>query len=281
MLKPLLKKLMLVFVLGLTSQAMLAAPANIPVKDFFKDPEYSGLQLSPNGKYLAVLSPINDRRNIVVMDVDGLKNPRPLTGLKKQGIANFFWANNDDLVFTMDSHGNEAFSLFVVNREGAPKIKELVGSSAGIMAVLVGLATKIPTYEIRFNLIGGVKLWIIAAIYVGVSLVGLDGLNSGGNIAHLGGALLGFFYTKQLQGGSDIGRFFEKFLNSIVSVFQSKKQNPLKTVHKKKNIKRKPTYKEQNVHQQKIDGILDKISKSGYESLTKEEKDFLFKAGKK
>jgi len=157
----------------------------------------------------------------------------------------------------------------------------LVGSSAGIMAVLVGLATKIPTYEIRFNLIGGVKLWIIAAIYVGVSLVGLDGLNSGGNIAHLGGAILGFLYTKQLQGGSDIGRFFEKFMNSIVSVFKLKKQNPLKTVHKNKNIKRKPTHKEQNVHQQKIDGILDKISKSGYESLTKAEKDFLFKAGKK
>jgi membrane associated rhomboid family serine protease len=157
----------------------------------------------------------------------------------------------------------------------------LVGSSAGIMAVLVGLATKIPTYEIRFNLIGGVKIWIIAAIYVGVSLVGLDGLNSGGNIAHLGGALLGFIYTKQLQGGSDIGIIVENFMNSILAVFKSKKQNPLKTVHKKKNIKRKPTHKEQNAHQQKIDGILDKISKSGYESLTKVEKDFLFKAGKK
>ena len=157
----------------------------------------------------------------------------------------------------------------------------LVGSSAGIMAVLVGLATKIPTYEIRLNLIGGVKLWIIAAIYVAVSLVGLDGLNSGGNIAHLGGALLGFFYTKQLQRGSDIGNFFEKFINSITSIFTLKKQNPLKTVHKNKNIKRKPTHKEQNAHQRRIDGILDKISKSGYESLTKDEKDFLFKAGKK
>ncbi len=156
----------------------------------------------------------------------------------------------------------------------------LVGSSAGIIAVLAGLATKIPTYEIRLNLIGGVKLWIIAAIYIGISFIGLDGLNSGGNIAHLGGALVGFIYTKQLEKGNDIGRFFENIIAFFTSFFQPKKQKPLRTVYKKSNIKRKPTHKEQNSHQQKIDGILDKISKSGYETLSKEEKDFLFKAGK-
>ena len=157
----------------------------------------------------------------------------------------------------------------------------LIGSSAGIMAVLVGLATKIPHYELRFNLIGGVKLWIIAALYVFISLLGLNGMNSGGNIAHLGGALIGFLYTKQLSNGNDIGRFVVIFINFINNLFQSKKQKPLKTVYKKKtNIKRKPTYKEQNINQQKIDAILDKISKSGYETLNKQEKDFLFKAGK-
>lgn len=156
----------------------------------------------------------------------------------------------------------------------------LVGSSAGIMAILVGLATKIPTYEIRLNLIGGVKLWVIAAIYIGISFIGLDGLNSGGNIAHLGGALIGFIYTKQLEKGNDVGRFFEKLIAFFASFFQPKKQKPLRTVYKKSNIKRKPTHKEQSEHQQKIDGILDKISKSGYETLSKEEKDFLFKAGK-
>lgn len=157
----------------------------------------------------------------------------------------------------------------------------LVGSSAGILAVLVGLATKAPSYELRFNLIGGVKLWIIAAIYIVLSLIGLDGINSGGNIAHLGGALLGFIYTKQLEKGFDIGNYFEKIMNYLISFFQSKKQNPLKTVHKKNNIKRKPTPKEKNANQKKIDGILDKISKSGYESLTQEEKNFLFNAGEK
>lgn len=157
----------------------------------------------------------------------------------------------------------------------------LVGSSAGIMAVLVGLATKIPSYEIRLNLIGGVKIWVITAIYIGISIVGLDGTNPGGNIAHLGGALLGFIYTKQLERGTDIGNFFEAFINSIANLFKPKEQKPLRTVHKKNGIKRKPTHKEENAKQRKIDGILDKISKSGYESLTKEEKEFLFKVGKK
>ncbi len=156
----------------------------------------------------------------------------------------------------------------------------LVGASAGIMAVLVGIATKIPNYEIRLRLIGNVKLWIIALFYIIISLAGLDGLNSGGNIAHLGGALLGFIYTKQLEKGIDIGSWLETGLNAIVNIFKPTKKSTLKTVHKKSTIKRKPTNTEITDKQRKIDRILDKISKSGYDSLSKEEKDFLFKSGK-
>jgi dipeptidyl aminopeptidase/acylaminoacyl peptidase len=126
-----------VLILAIFSQPLFADVSKIPVKDFFKNPEFSGLQLSPNGKYLAVLSPIKDRRNIVIMEVDGLKNPRPLTSLTKQDIAGFFWANNDKIVFTLDSDGNEAFSLFVVNRDGKPKIKTLVAAMAGRSASVV------------------------------------------------------------------------------------------------------------------------------------------------
>lgn len=155
----------------------------------------------------------------------------------------------------------------------------LVGASAGIMAILVGLATKIPTYEIRFNLIGSVKLWVIAMVYIVISIVGLDGTNYGGNIAHLGGALLGFIYTKQLEKGSDIGKIVENSINFITNLIKPSTKSNLKTVYKNKNIKRKPTHKETNAKQQKINTILDKISKFGYESLSKEEKDFLFKSG--
>ncbi|AOW19979.1 rhomboid family protein [Urechidicola croceus] len=156
----------------------------------------------------------------------------------------------------------------------------LVGASAGIMAVLIGLATKIPNYELRLNLIGGVKLWVIALIYILISFAGMDGENSGGNIAHLGGALIGFIYTKQLQKGLDIGKFIENIIDWISNLFKSKPRQPMRTVYKKKNINRTPTRKETTSKQKQIDTILEKISKSGYESLSKEEKDFLFKAGK-
>lgn len=149
----------------------------------------------------------------------------------------------------------------------------LIGASAGIMAVLIGITTKIPTYEIRLNLIGGVKLWVIALIYILLSI-------SNGNVAHLGGALLGFIYTKQLEKGTDIGKWFENSINYITNLLKPKEKSSLKTVYKNKNIKRKSTPKESNQKQRKIDGVLDKISKSGYESLSKEEKDFLFKSGK-
>ncbi len=157
----------------------------------------------------------------------------------------------------------------------------LIGASAGLMAILVGIATKIPTYEIRFNLIGSVKLWIIAAIYIGISIIGLESTNSGGNIAHLGGALLGFIYTKQLERGNDIGKVFENIIGFFTNLLKPKQKKSLRTVHKKTTIKRKPTAKESSEKQKQIDLILDKISKSGYESLSKEEKDFLFKVGEK
>jgi membrane associated rhomboid family serine protease len=156
----------------------------------------------------------------------------------------------------------------------------LIGASAGLMAILVGVATKIPSYEIRFNLIGGVKLWIIAAIYISISIIGLESRNSGGNMAHLGGALVGFIYTKQLEKGNDIGKVLEGIIGFFINLLKPKEKNTLRTVHKKTNIKRKPTAKESNVKQKQIDSILDKISKSGYESLNKKEKDFLFKSGK-
>lgn len=130
----LLKKFTLVVLLGFLSQSVFASPADIPVKDFFKNADYSGLQLSPSGKYLAVMSPINERRNIVVMEVDGLKNAKALTNLKSD-IAGFFWANDNEIIFTMDSDGNEAFGLYLVNRNGKADIKTLVGSSAGASGI--------------------------------------------------------------------------------------------------------------------------------------------------
>ncbi len=105
--------------------------------------------------------------------------------------------------------------------------------------------------------------------------------NSGGHIAHLGGALLGYMYAKKLYDGVDIGKWFQNFVESIMMWFSSSPKKPLKTVYKNKHPRKSTTTQHnKQTKQQKIDEILDKISKSGYESLSKEEKDFLFTAGK-
>lgn len=166
---------------------------------------------------------------------------------------------------------------FITKNSGFP----LGGASAAVTAIFLAITAKIPHYSIRLRLIGSIELWVLTAIWIVLSLLELSTANKGSSIAHLGGALVGFIYTKQLEKGMDIGNWIENIINFITNLFQQKKQSSLRTVHKKKNIKRKSTPKEINQNQQKINKILDKIGKSGYESLNKEEKDFLFKSGNK
>ncbi len=155
----------------------------------------------------------------------------------------------------------------------------LIGASAGVTAVLIFVCTYIPNQEVRvffFN----VKLWYIGAFFVLVDLIQIPyGGNIGGRLAHLGGAFLGYIFARQLMNGKDIGGGFAKLMKGIANLFKPKKKSPLKTVYKKQSADSKAAYDRQ-ARQRKIDTILDKISKSGYESLSKEEKDFLFKAGK-
>lgn len=155
----------------------------------------------------------------------------------------------------------------------------LIGASAGVTAVLIFVCTYIPNQEVRvffFN----VKLWYIGAFFVLVDLIQIPyGGNIGGRLAHLGGAFLGYIYARQLMNGKDIGGGFAKLMKGIANLFKPNKKSPLKTVYKKQSADSKAAYDRQ-ARQRKIDTILDKISKSGYESLSKEEKDFLFKAGK-
>lgn len=154
----------------------------------------------------------------------------------------------------------------------------LVGASAGVRALLIFLSAYMPNREVQFFTIS-IKLWYIGVALVVIDVLGLFGTNQGGYIAHLGGSLLGYLYAVQLQKGNDIGKGFEKIIDYISSLFKSK--SPLKTVHK---TKRKKTFAGHNEEefksfnkQKRIDLILDKISKSGYDSLTSEEKEFLFK----
>lgn len=158
----------------------------------------------------------------------------------------------------------------------------LIGASAGVTAVLIFICAYIPNQEVRL-IFFNVKLWYIGVFFVLIDLIQIPyGGNVGGRLAHLGGAFLGYVYARQLLNGRDIGEGFSKFLDGIANLFRKReKKAPLKTVYRKgrANTKASVNYDKES-RQRKIDTILDKISKSGYESLSKAEKDFLFKAGK-
>ena len=178
--------------------------------------------------------------------------------------------------------GGLAFLLVynVLPERSILNIGSLVGASAGVRALIIFLSAYMPQREVKIMMFS-VKLWHIGIALVVIDILGLFSTNQGGSIAHLGGSLLGYLYATQLQKGSDIGKGFEKMTDSISEVF--KKKSPLKTVHK--NTKKtyaghnKDDFNEFN-KQKRIDLILDKIGKSGYESLTEAEKAFLFKTGK-
>jgi membrane associated rhomboid family serine protease len=159
----------------------------------------------------------------------------------------------------------------------------IVGASGAIMAILVAATTYSPLMNVRLLLIGNVKLWHITLVILVIDLMQIRLDNSGGHIAHLAGAFFGFIYIKLLENGTDLSKIVSTILDFFVNLFSKSPSTPFKKVHK--NYKRptaKPTSKivTKDKTQQQIDEILDKISRSGYDCLTKEEKEFLFKAGK-
>ncbi|WP_316785596.1 rhomboid family intramembrane serine protease [Pedobacter frigiditerrae] len=138
----------------------------------------------------------------------------------------------------------------------------LKGSSAAVMAVFTAAATLVPNYSLRLMFFGEVKIKYLLFVYIFLDFIGVKEANAGGSLAHLGGALFGFTYVKLLQSGTDLSAIF-------------KKKPKLRVV---KNDA--PKKSQSMVNQKEVDAILDKISKTGYDKLTKEEKDTLFKASK-
>ena len=171
-----------------------------------------------------------------------------------------------------------AFNLFPVFNDVN---SNLMGASAAVLAIVIFIATYTPNAMVRIFTFR-IKLWQIGLTMVLLDLFQLPSSgNAGGLIAHMGGAAFGYFYASQLKKGNDIGIWFENLMDSILNLFKSKKHKHFRKVHRTKQSVRKKTKPSlTNEHQIKIDRILDKIGKSGYDSLTKAEKDFLFKAGK-
>ncbi|CAM3657962.1 rhomboid family intramembrane serine protease [Flavobacterium gelidilacus] len=152
----------------------------------------------------------------------------------------------------------------------------VVGASGAIMTLLVAATAYSPYYILQIPLIGRLKLWHVTALILFIDILQLLLVNTGGHIVHLSGAFFGFLYVFLLKRGTDLAKPFSNlsFKRPI------KKKTPFSKVHVNKAASNLSKAPKTDVEQKKVDDILDKISKSGYDSLTKEEKEFLFKLGK-
>jgi membrane associated rhomboid family serine protease len=155
----------------------------------------------------------------------------------------------------------------------------MVGASASINAIVVATAVLLPNYTFFLLFFGPVKIKYIAGITVFLSFIGSVGSNAGGNIAHLGGALIGFIYMKQLQSGVNWGGWITVTIEWFKDLF--KPRSRVKVSYRNESTAPKKPGGKPSVSQDELDAILDKISAGGYESLTKEEKEKLFNASKK
>ncbi len=173
-----------------------------------------------------------------------------------------------------------AFNLFPVF-ENIKGISIALGASASVMAVLIAAATYVPNFVVKLMFLGDVKLKYIALFYIVLDVISIPQGNAGGHIAHIGGALFGFLYVQQLKKGNDFALGFSRFLDMLKSLFKPKKK--MKVVYKK-TAKTRNDYEynaQKKNNQAAVDAVLDKIKKSGYDSLTGAEKAILFDASKK
>jgi len=153
----------------------------------------------------------------------------------------------------------------------------LLGASASIMAIILAVATTSPNYSIRLFLIGDIRMKYFAGITVLISMLSMAGDNAGGEFAHLGGALVGFLYTYFLNRGTDLSKPINQFIDWLVTIFRSKPHFQIKKSKKIRPVKSDAEYNQSKVKKEAdLDKILDKIKRSGYETLTAKEKQRLF-----
>ena len=172
--------------------------------------------------------------------------------------------------------------LFILSMNLLPIFKDsiafAVGASAAVLAIVVAVATTAPNYVVRLVLIGPVKLKYIAIVSVLLDVLLIPQGNAGGHIAHLGGAFFGFIFASQLKRGNDLTVDFLKPIFWLRDRIPSGGKG-IKVVHSKPKS-RYEYNEEKGSKQEQVDAILDKIKRSGYDSLSKKEKEILFKASK-
>ncbi len=148
-----------------------------------------------------------------------------------------------------------------------------LGASAAVYAIILATAAYVPNYTVYLMFLGQVKLKYIALIAVLLDVLLLTDGNAGGHIAHLGGAMFGLLYTQQFKKGNDLGKGLGKILDGFFSWFKPKPKMKVSYTNKETDME----YNQRKHNEQKeIDKILEKISKHGYDQLSKKEKDLLF-----
>lgn len=153
----------------------------------------------------------------------------------------------------------------------------LLGASASVIAIVTALAVHAPNHTLHLMFIGPVKMKYIALFSVLMYVIGISSSNAGGNLAHLGGAFWGVIYVLQLRRGIDPGKGINGLFSRLKKTFSPK---PKVKVSYRKPVDDIEYNRLKNQDQKRMNEILEKISKSGYDSLSKEEKEVLFRMGK-
>ncbi len=172
-----------------------------------------------------------------------------------------------------------AYNIFPVFVE-IKTVAVAIGASASVLAIFVGIATYMPNYQLPLLILGRIRLKYIALFFVVIDLISIDKGNSGGHLAHLGGALWGFLYISLLKQGKDPGKAVSNLVRIVAGVFKPKPK--MRVEYRNRRPLSDDEYNRQRLKgQKKMDEILDKISKHGYDSLTSQEKETLFKLSNK
>lgn len=166
-----------------------------------------------------------------------------------------------------------AFNAFPVF-ENKIAVSFAIGSSASVLSILIAAATYQPEYKLNLFLLGEVKMKWIAIIFVIIDILSIPKGNSGGHIAHLGGALWGFLYAYMLRKDFDIYLIFKRKPRIRVKTRNAGNYHQRAKTDEQFNAERAQT-------QEEIDRILEKIAKNGYSSLSEKEKEYLFRQSKK
>jgi membrane associated rhomboid family serine protease len=169
-----------------------------------------------------------------------------------------------------------SYNIFPGLVEQAP-FAQALGASASVTAIVISISFYTPNYTVYIPFIGPVKIKYIAIFFLVLDLLQIASSNAGGHIAHLGGAIYGYFFAMQLKRGKDLGKGFSKIGDSIAVFLRQRPKMKVSYKKQAKYMNDQEYNRSKAEYQKEIDRILDKIAKSGYESLTKSEKETLFK----